>query len=923
MKMLASKLLVVLLIALTYSIPIPSFSQPAAPKPSSLTSEGREFFLGYFPSSNTCDDNTKAVYALVSSFYNADVKISYFDNTGQEMAGKSYKVTPTKSAIISLDPTKMTLNDPNGEGDGEFKSCRITSTSPVTVHYFSTGVNNGGAYLAIPTHALGKEYVAQTLFANADAGQAQDGSLCKKDSSASTIMVIAAYDNTQVEIHNTGLTKKGRTGICYGKNATDGDKSFTITLKRGEVYAIKSAIDTLNSLDGTYIKSSKPIAVLAGQENAFNGKPQTNTQIDYRDLMVEQMIPVEYWSDRDYFNMPLRDSGPRNNDDNYLGEQYRVHAVGEDMLTFNIDKQGPREGAVGPFCKFLQQSNVETGVNIRAQNGSKIGMEMYDYRQKNENAPYPAPSQMNIIPANSWKTRYSWVIPENKVGTTANYFCNIVTNKDSLTQGKILISVNGGGGRSANSFPSAGGYEIIPGHPELVGKRIIIGPGEYKLTGNTPCAVYIYGMLAKTEKNIPKAIWEFATPAGQAFSAKEGHKPRISAMQGCASEITYEVLAEDGIAYIELVNAENNLGMADIPIGYNFYTTTPPVIPTSVKYTGEIVIPNPLKPAKVVILAVSRSGQDSIMVMNIAPDPIALSKDSINFKPVAANKLYCDTITIRPLIFSARDRRIDSIRSENPHITITPLVTIPSSVKDSIRFQVCYDAVDTFSHHDSIWIYTNCFRAPLIVNSKTGIGLLKANDLDFGNVDIGDTACKMVTLRNIGDLPLKLTAASGPLGNFLKKNWPTLPITVPAGSNISLNICYAPTVFGDDSSAIQFTTDQPVQFTAGEDNIVKLKARGVFSAGVRQGASITHFSVIPNPSNQGTPLSINFQSGSASTISLECINEVGQVVYSSSMQSSKGMNRYQLPANSLPSGVYTIVLRQDNQRYSQKVTITK
>src|SRR4051812_10133068 len=79
-----------------------------------FSSDGKDFYLGYvYPSFNT---NTQtgvngffAAYALISSYTNNQVTISYFTQTGQEIQGEIRSI-PAKGAVqVLLQPGSMKL----------------------------------------------------------------------------------------------------------------------------------------------------------------------------------------------------------------------------------------------------------------------------------------------------------------------------------------------------------------------------------------------------------------------------------------------------------------------------------------------------------------------------------------------------------------------------------------------------------------------------------------------------------------------------------------------------------------------------------------------------------------------------------------------------------------------------------------------
>jgi len=842
------------------------FSESFSQSSTALTSDGRDFFIGHMPSSNRCTNTTKymGVWALVTSQFNATVTISYFDDQGREQPGTTYSIPKNSSRRIKLTTQAMELNDRKGESSGEFKSCHIQSNAPIAVQYYTTGPNSCGMYSSIPTNALGKEYVVQTWWSNPGNGIGTSGYACPKDSSASEFMIIAPFDSTNVTIYNTGRTMKGKSGICYGKDPTgDTSANFTVKLRRGQCYMVKSTFyDDQNSMDGSYIKSDKPIAVLSAQENAINGKPNINNVLyeDIRDLMVEQMTPVESWSDGGYYSMPLRDSGPRDQSDKSLGELYRIYVEPfednlEEAVQFNTADGISQTKGISPYCGYVQQNNVETGVAIASKNGKRIGVAMFDYRQQNQNQPFPAPSQMTVIPASSWKKFYSWMVPDDQIIAVRNFFVNIIANKDSLTGGKILISVNGGPGRSANSFPAAGGYADIPGRPDLIGKRIIVGPGSYSLFSNTPCAVYHYGMEAFDldgdlgDNEGDDFYFGYASPVGQSFGKGQGHST-VSAIEDCSGwEVTIKDSSE-GIASVEMLDDVDGLILGKPYVSNN--TQLQPLnyvtVPGSKKEYIRIQVKNPFNDAVAYLHIINRSGKDTLIIYKYTAPKISLKKeeggntrqDFIGFKPTLVSTQICSYFVLRNLD-TAKDRSIQIkkvvqiLKDKDIKITnITPPISDNGETKllpgDSLKIEVCYTASDTgITHFDSILIKTGCFDVPLYVEGRGITPLIRATDYTFPDTKIGDTICKTVKVQNVGgyDLTVSKQYLLKDSINFSIYDEKQLPVVLKPGQSLDLGVCFHPQKEGLDSSSIKWINDIPLKYQGSVKDYSILKGTGI------------------------------------------------------------------------------------------------
>ena len=120
-----------------------------------ISSDGRDFYIGYAQPEKLVEPSTifnsayTAAYALISSYTDNVVTVSYFDDGGAESTTLTYRV-PAKTAIpVKLQTSLMKMDEP---GDmPQYRACHISALHPVNVQYFSTGADAGGSYLALAT----------------------------------------------------------------------------------------------------------------------------------------------------------------------------------------------------------------------------------------------------------------------------------------------------------------------------------------------------------------------------------------------------------------------------------------------------------------------------------------------------------------------------------------------------------------------------------------------------------------------------------------------------------------------------------------------------------------------------------------------------------------------------------------------------
>jgi hypothetical protein len=229
-----------------------------------------------------------------------------------------------------------------------------------------------------------------------------------------------------------------------------------------------------------------------------------------------------------------------------------------------------------------------------------------------------------------------------------------------------------------------------------------------------------------------------------------------------------------------------------------------------------------------------KSPKASLSTLPVAPPPPV---DRINFPVTNINQQKCTTlIYINTAKAGGAPFHINSVKLQKDidfHITsITPGVPTTLNPGDTLKVQVCFTAKDTIITEDSIITQTDCFEAPLPISGKGGTALIDATDIDFGDVPLGTTSCKHLTISNRGTFPFTLTK-DWILHNINEfKTDPAsgaaLPITIPPGEHVNITICYTPSEINfQDSTSIDWATDVDNKYKNQIKKWSFLKGRGV------------------------------------------------------------------------------------------------
>ncbi|HEY6172779.1 MAG TPA: T9SS type A sorting domain-containing protein [Candidatus Kapabacteria bacterium] len=216
---------------------------------------------------------------------------------------------------------------------------------------------------------------------------------------------------------------------------------------------------------------------------------------------------------------------------------------------------------------------------------------------------------------------------------------------------------------------------------------------------------------------------------------------------------------------------------------------------------------NPALPTTVVIVTLHNNGDLSSRVYHSTVDDLA----QIEYTPTVQkghNFLYqqFDSHTekqflIRNLNSSIKDATITDIRltGNNPNFSVysyySPLPAVLAPDSTSYKFWVAFHAKDVFANHDTLIIDINCYqqRIPLFGGINTPV--ISADDIDLGEVYVGESVCGDITVRGTGNLQLVLDAMDtthGSANPLFLSSLPGLPRAI--GSFFNFRFCYKPTV---------------------------------------------------------------------------------------------------------------------------------
>ncbi|HYF02394.1 MAG TPA: IgGFc-binding protein, partial [Patescibacteria group bacterium] len=164
--------------------------------------------------------------------------------------------------------------------EGKGKGIHITSPVPIIVYGVSRFIYTSDSFLALPTSALGKEYIV--------ASYADVTAPFPSQHLMSQTVIVAPYDNTVVTFQLGGSAQTRTVG-----GMTRGQRK-TFKLNKGDLVMFANKKDNGNSvyfdLSGSKITSTKPVAVTSGNQCAY-----VDVNTPACDFIMEMELPTHTW----------------------------------------------------------------------------------------------------------------------------------------------------------------------------------------------------------------------------------------------------------------------------------------------------------------------------------------------------------------------------------------------------------------------------------------------------------------------------------------------------------------------------------------------------------------------------------------------------------------------------------------------------
>ncbi len=416
-----------------------------------LSTAGTDFWLGfptdyvgYDPYCTGCNP-TQTLYISSNTSTSGSVTVPGLSFT------QTFTVTPGATTSVALPPAAEMRGDHsyngsyNGSDTIENRGIHVTALAPIVVYGENDYEATTGAYLALPTDAIGTSYTVLAFGAGAGGN--------------SEFSVVASQNNTTVTITPSvdgGIGDTRPAGIPY-----------TVTLNEGEEYQLQATTNP-EDLTGTTINASAPVSVYGGQMCAN----VPSVTYNYCDYLVQQLPPEDAWGTA-FFSEPLQ-TRLDGDDFEMVADQNNteVKLNGNLVTTLNAGQHYSQE--VAGASEFTSNKPILLGQYANSWE--------YDHLSDREADPL-----MMIVPP-TWQFDRAYTIATPALGTAFTNYLNLVAPKTAVGSGmnsSILID--------GTAVPTSDFQPIVSSAFE--GAQVAITPGSHVISssGGQRFIAWVYG----------------------------------------------------------------------------------------------------------------------------------------------------------------------------------------------------------------------------------------------------------------------------------------------------------------------------------------------------------------------------------------------------------------------------------------------
>ncbi len=721
--------------------------------------EGYHFLVGYMQNENYIQQSGIRLRLIIATALPAHVVVLY--------PGGS----PTPYTIAAN--TSLTITVPSNfevrQNERRLRSLvDVSSDVPVSVYAMNSQSTTSDSYAVIPISNWNTQYTVLSA-ANDGYGAGQDSlGIAPSEIRQSEFLIMAAYDNTYVEFKPTAQTESGRASGVWWRD----------TLQKGECFLVKSApIRVLTGdLTGTSVRANLPIAVLSGHSRTSMPQGLSASQ-DSKDHLAEWLMPDQTLS-TEYISTPFWTDAriPVGDIIRIVATQPNTHislATERADLQYTLKNAGDVQTVNAMTSPGWFTSDKPISIGQYMLTGAVGGTSSFD------------PSLAVVPPTDKFIARSVFQTPFNLADPSfaaqfQNHYVNVVC--DSIARYSLKLD----GVNVSKSIAPEILTQKFRSSPYFWA-QIKLQPGKHEMscdTGGFSGTLYGMGYTDSYAHTLG-----FATMVGY----KDTLAPEINANVNCGILTgTVDEVQEPNSTSIAYVIAE-----PDSTVNYSFTTSDLQSNPDHLTFQAKPI--DPYKDAKIWITARDKAGNGH-RYRYYYRAPRFTQSSFLQFFAKSEKDSLCQRLFIQcPTSFDSL--MLYSVRFVNKSTSL--VLNAPSSFPIKIAphgaldFSLCFipRGQSGLKVQDTIIFDIGCNMViKVAVKASTPTSSIVVSDVEFGDVVVGDTVCKTMTVVNNGtrSADINSTLLSFPTPEFIFNTTSFLPKTLKPGDSLSFVVCFAP-----------------------------------------------------------------------------------------------------------------------------------
>ncbi len=711
--------------------------------------EGTHFFVGYMENEITIQSAGLRLRLLVATAYPNRVTLRFPDGSEKKFTLRAYETLP----LLLPDTLEVRQSERPLR-----RAVEIESELPISVFAMSSQFTTSDSYTVLPVELWGTEYVVVSL-PNDTYGDGLGTPVDPADIRQSEFMIIARDDGTVVEFQPPVPTEGGRAARQW----------HTITLRRGECFLVKSypSQQGTGDLSGTMIRASKPIGVLSGHVRASVpvGLPPT---LDSKDHLVEMLLPNALLGSS-YLTVPFATGGRLPVGDYlravaiYPDTRISIYTEREDLVR-TLSRPGDTLTLPGVNSPTWWYADKPFALVQLMTTGTVANSIMFD------------PAMVIATPIGRYVSRSVFQAPANLTDATFSrqfdrHWLNVICDEKArlalkLDGKSVIASI--APELATQKFRSSG----------MFWAQIPISPGVHVLEADSGFFTGVLYGIGYTDS--------YAHIVGVTnIGGRDTVLPTLSVRDSCGWLIgTARDGGGSGLAYV-VVDPDSTQN-------YNFRVLA--LEDGSRSFRAELV--DPYSDASVALIARDNAGNGVRYRYRYVAPQVDVVPRPLRFLVQDTQQEYCADAGIRNYSFSdtlqvsrlylANSRGMFQVR-----LTTWPIQCPP---RRETKVTVCFTPPQPGIYRDTLIWDLGCGRIyrQALEGRVTRAGLT-TEDLDFGDVLVGDSVCGWLRIWNTGteSVTVAQVHATRQVTEFVIDS-SSLPHQILPGDSLLVRICFVP-----------------------------------------------------------------------------------------------------------------------------------